>query len=457
MVLKRLMIAVLIAVLCATAYFSWRALSIPSVGYVIMKLDDALETLLVSGRVVGEGAVPLSFKQPGQLTEILTQEGEQVFSSEVLAKLDDRQALNLLQQGENALSSAEIALSIIMNRDLPQARESLRQAEGRAEIAENLYQGAYQERLEPSRTRLAEAVSNEKKASEYYSEQKKRFDDGEISRDQLDLAREEWDLALNDLTLAREEEERIAREVDNLEQEKEIALSQKRTAQTTLESLENEELKKARLNVSQARTQLEQARLNLEQTELKAPYSGIITRLAANIGQFVNIGQEVVTIIPAASSTYIEAQVDEEFAGKIMVGQEVMVSSTAFDDQLFPGIVERVSPTVDPARGTFQVRFELDQFEPVLLPDLTVNAEIITERKVNSLILEQGFTFQENGQVFVLLEEGGKVKRRMITVKELGGGLFLVEEGLSAGDRVLTDLNLQEDQRVRLSEPESVD
>jgi hypothetical protein len=45
----------------------------------------------------------------------------------------------------------------------------------------------------------------------------------------------------------------------------------------------------------------------------------------------------------------------------------------------------------------------------------------------------------------------------MVTVKELGGGLFLVEDGLSAGDRVLTDLNLQEDQRVRLSEPGSAD
>jgi HlyD family secretion protein len=454
---KKVLIPLVVVLVLAGAYLVWTILRVPSVSYVTITESEAVETLLVSGRVVGEGAVPLSFKRPGQITEIVVREGDTVQSNDLIAQLDDSDVINLVTQSENNLSSAEIALSRLQNRELPQAREALAQAESRVDIAESVYESAVKERLNPAVENFELAEEDEAEARRYYEDQKKLFDDGLIDQAALDAAENEWDLALEALDLARDEKERIAREVDNLARERDIALSQKRAAQTALQSLENEELKQARLNVSQARTQLEKARLELDQTKMESPFPGVITRISASTGQYVAVGQEVCIIIPTAASTYIEAQVDEEFAGKVSAGQEVLVSSSAFTDRIFNGRVERVSPTVDPDRGTFQVRFILDRFEAELLPDLAVSAELVTGRIPGSIIVEQGLTFRENDKVFVLLEKSGNVVKREVVVDDLGRGLLLVTSGLVVGDKVLVDLELEEGERIRLGEEVSRD
>jgi len=454
---KKVLIPLVVLLVLAGAYLVWSILRVPSVSYITINESEAVETLLVSGRVVGEGAVPLSFKRPGQITDIVVREGDSVQSKDLIAQLDDSEVNNLVTQSENNLSSAEIALSRLQNRELPQAREALAQAESRVDIAESVYESAIEERLNPALDRLEQAEEDEAEARRYFEDQKKLFDDGLIDQAELDVAENEWDLALEALDLARDEKERIEREVDNLARERDIALSQQRAAQTALQSLENEELRQARLNVSQARTQLEQARLELDQTKIVSPFPGVITRISASTGQYVAVGQEVCVIIPATASTYIEAQVDEEFAGKVSAGQEVLVSSSAFTDRIFNGRVERVSPTVDPDRGTFQVRFILDRFEAELKPDLAVSAELVTGRIPGSIIVEQGLTFRENDQVFVLIEKSGKVAKREVIADELGRGLLLVIDGLVVGDKVLVDLELEEGERIRLGEEVSRD
>ncbi len=449
---KKVLIPIVVILVIAGGFLVWTLLRVPSVSYIIIKESEAVETLLVSGRVVGEGAVPLSFKRPGQITEIVIREGDSVQSNDLIAQLDDSDVKNLITQSENNLSSAEIALSRLQNLELPQAQETLAQAESRVDIAESVYESAIEERLNPALDRFAQAEEDEAEARRYYNDQKKLFDDGLIGQAALDEAERKWDLALEALDLARDEKERIAREIDNLASERDIALSQKRAAQNALQSLENEELEQAMLNVSQARTQLEQASLELDQTRIVSPFPGIITRISASAGQYVAVGQEVCVVIPTIASTYIEAQIDEEFAGRVSAGQEVLVSSAAFTNRIFNGRVERVAPTIDPDRGTFQVRFVLDRFEAELLPDLAVSAELVTGRIPGSIIIEQGLTFRENDQVYVLLVRGGNVAKREVVVDELGRGLLMVIDGLVVGDKVLVDLELEDGERIRLGE-----
>lgn len=450
--LKRIVIIAIIILTLVLAYLAWSLLNVKRASYVIMQLDEAVETLLVSGRVVGEGAVPLSFKRSGQLSDLVVLEGDLIFKGEDIARLDDREALYLVTQSENNLNSAEIAVSRLQNRDLPQAEEALRQAEIRAEIAESLYRDAVDNRLAEALEDLAEAEREELERRRLYEDARKSYREGTVDLDTFEKIKEEWERAQDALGVAITAKDHVENEVANLARELEIVRSQERSAESNLSSLENEELREARLKVDQARTQLEQARLELEQTVLKAPFPGIISQISVGKGQHVSPGQEVCVIIPEAANTIVEAQVDEEFAGKIETGQEVVIRSTAFPDTLFSGNVERVSPTIDPARGTFQVRFILDRFASELLPDLAVTAEIVTGSFGASLLIEQSLTFQDNGDVFVFVEESGYVRKRMIITDDLGRSVLLVKEGLSVGDKVLVDLDLEEGRRIRLGE-----
>jgi HlyD family secretion protein len=450
--LKKIVIVVIIILALVLAYLAWSLLNVKRVSYITLQFGEAIETLLVSGRVVGEGAVPLSFKLSGQLSALVVLEGDLVFKGEEIARLDDQEVLNLVTQSENNLNSAEIAVSRLQNRDLPQAEEALRQAEIRAEIAESLYRDAADNRLAEAIEIFAEAEREESDRRRLYEDARKSYQEGNIDLDTLNRITEEWESSLDSLDAATTAKDNLESEVANLARELEIARSQERSAESTLNSLKNEELQEARLKVDQARTQLEQARLELEQTVMKAPFPGVISQISVGTGQHVSPGQEVCIIIPESANTIVEAQVDEEFAGKIVAGQEVVIRSAAFPDTLFTGNVERVSPTIDPARGTFQVRFILDRFAGELLPDLAVTAEIVTDRFGESLLVEQSLTFQENGALFVFVEESGYAGKREITTDDLGRGFLLVKEGLSAGDKVLADLDLEEGQRIRLGE-----
>lgn len=451
MLRKVVLIAIILIVVGLGAYFAWSFISVPEVSYLEMELEEAVETLLVSGRIIGEGAVQLSFERPGRITELNIEEGDQVSTGDLIARQDDSQAQNLVRQSENQLDSARLALERLQNRELEQVRENLTQAEKRAETAESVYEIAVEDLLEPALEKVEEAEEDEQDARNNYEDKKELFDRDELGRDELDEAFDKWEQAVDELDLAREELQQAERETDNLARERDIALSQKRSAASALSALENEELRQANLNVEQVQNQLDQARLELEQTELRAPFGGVITSITSNKGQFVTIGQEIGTIIPDSASTVVEALVDEEFAGVIAIGQEVLVSSSAFPDQLFQGKVDRLASSVDPDRGTFPVRFNLDRFEPELLPDLAVSAEIVTGRIADSLVLEQVYTFRENDRVYVFIEDGGLAKKQALAIKELGRGLLLIEEGLQPGDKVLTELDLSDGQRIRLS------
>ncbi len=449
--LKRVLIAIILIIVGASAYFAWNYFNVPEVTFLEMEQEEAVETLLVSGRVIGEGAVPLSFERPGRMLELVIEEGDQVSTGDIIARQDDSQAQNLVRQSENQLDSASLALERLQNRELEQARENLTQAEKRAETAESAYDIAFEDLLEPALERVEGAEEEEQDSRKNYDDKQELFDRDEIERDELNEAFNKWEQAIAKLDLAREELQQAERETNNLARERDIAQSQKRSAASALSALENEELRQARLSVEQAQNQLDQAHLELDQTELRAPFGGVITSTAANRGQYVSTGQEICTIIPATANIVIEALVDEEFAGTITVGQEVLVSSSAFPDQLFQGKVDRLASSVDPDRGTFPVRFKLDRFEPELLPDLAVSAEIVTARTADSLVLDQVYTFREDDRVYVFVENDDLAEKRAIETKDLGRGLLLVKEGLQPGDKVLTELDLSDGQRIRLS------
>ncbi len=449
---KRLIILFVIVMLGGSAYWSWWYFSIPRVSYLTLQLDEAVETLLVSGRVIGDGAVPLSLEQPGQVMAVAVQEGDLVAEGDILANLDGMQAEDLVLQSESDLESARLALGRLKNRDLPQARENLTQASRQAELADRIYEETYEEKYAPILERLERAEEDEQEARRRYEEKEKLYSDGEMEIEDFREAGTEWDQVKAELAVAQEEEKVVAREVERLEAERDIVLSRYRSARSVLAALENEDIRQARLNITQAENRLKQARRSLDNTDLRAPFAGLIAAVNVNPGQYINTGQEILTIIPDPDRTYLEAQVDEEFTGDITVGQDIKVSSSAFQDRTFSGRVDRVSPTVDPSRGTFKVRFVLEQYEPDLLPDLSASIEIVTERNDQSLIIEQGYTFWEDNLLYVFVAEDDIASLREIKVEDLGRGNYLVKEGLSPGELVLADTGLEDGQRIRLND-----
>jgi cobalt-zinc-cadmium efflux system membrane fusion protein len=229
-----------------------------------------------------------------------------------------------------------------------------------------------------------------------------------------------------------------------------LAASALAAAENQLRSLKEVQTVQADLAISKTENDLKKAELDLDDTILTAPAAGMVVSHDAHAGEFVQAGQRVALFIPEAPRTSIEIQVDETNAGRIAPGQPASVTSPAYPGRVFTGKVERLGAIVDAQRGSFPIVIALDRFEPDLLPESSVSAQITTGRATGVLLLEQRFILREGEKASVYIEENGRAKKVPVSVRDLGSGLFECREGLKSGQSVLLPQGLKDGLKIKL-------
>jgi multidrug resistance efflux pump len=359
---------------------------------LILEPRDAVETVLASGRVVGEKTVPLSFTRAGRIAEEFIREGEAVAAGRILMRLDAGHEDLALTQARIALAEARLRREKLRTADLPGAAEEVRQAEARE---------AY--------------------AADYLKRQTELFERKAVTEIQFEQARRDRELAASVLA----------------------------AAENRLKSLREVETAQADLDVARAESDVNQAEIDFQDTILKAPASGRIVSHDTHPGEFVAAGQKAVTFIPDAPQSFVEVQVDETEAGRLAPGQKAAVSSPAYPGRIFAAEVERIGAIVDAQRGSFSVRLALDRLEPGLLPESSVTVQVEIDRLSGVLLIEQSFVLRENGRTSVFILDGRRAKMIPVVVRDLGNGLFECREGLRSGQAVLLPRGLKDGLKVR--------
>lgn len=91
------------------------------------------------------------------------------------------------------------------------------------------------------------------------------------------------------------------------------------------------------------RAQLEAANLNVESTTLRASISGRVGDLAVRLGQFVQPGTRLMTIVPV-TQIYVEANFKETQVGLMRVGQPVAIEVDALPGVELSGKIASFAP-----------------------------------------------------------------------------------------------------------------
>lgn len=103
----------------------------------------------------------------------------------------------------------------------------------------------------------------------------------------------------------------------------------------------NQQQLKAELEAARASLQL--AELDLAATELRAPIDGVVGDLSARVGERVNAGIRLLSIVPLAS-VFVEANFKETQLTHMAVGQEVTVEADAYPGQKLKGHINSLAP-----------------------------------------------------------------------------------------------------------------
>ena len=238
---------------------------------------------------------------------------------------------------------------------------------------------------------------------------------------------------------------REAREqAENQENTAKEALEQARLLVASLEPGASEE------NV--LRERLAAARALLEKTTIRAPVAGTILTRNVEPGDAVQPVGKALLELARAGDTEILIPLDERNIGNIALGQIGVCIADAYPNRPFKAIVNFISPTVDPQRGTVDIRLKIDPVPDGLKHDMTLSVDIVTAERSNTLVIPNDALLLVSGsQAQVLTVQSGKVVRTTVELGLRGLALTEIKQGLKADDWVLLAASAKEGARVRLA------
>ena len=180
-----------------------------------------------------------------------------------------------------------------------------------------------------------------------------------------------------------EREQHAVREASRrLERLKDMSRSGGASQQTVEDAESRWRAAQARLRVAQAEQHV--AEVQREKVAITAPWDGVITDKNAEVGQWVEAGTQLFTLV-AHDGREIEAHVDAGDSGVVKPGQQVMVTCDAFPGWQWSETVQWISPAiiVDQSSdvNSFAARMSLGANAPDLLLGQQVDIEIVTARR----------------------------------------------------------------------------
>jgi len=208
----------------------------------------------------------------------------------------------------------------------------------------------------------------------------------------------------------------------------------------------------ARADLAEAQANLRTSELNLSYTKVVSPIDGRIGRTAFTEGNLVGPESDplarVVQIDPIrvvfsiSDRDLLEVQQEaggvprEEVYGRF-VPTLVLPDGTPYPE---PGRVDFIANEIDPQTATIPVRAVFPNPNGLLLPGQIVSVRIRPARSERRLVVPVGAVQRDREGPFVLvIDEGNRVAERRIRLGPQIGQSWVVEEGLRAGERVVTE------------------
>lgn len=203
----------------------------------------------------------------------------------------------------------------------------------------------------------------------------------------------------------------------------------------------------------QLRERLAALQAQLDKTEVRAQVAGTVLTRAVEPGDLVQPGRVLFTIA-LAGGTEIHVPFDERNLARLALQQEAMAITDAYPDRPFPARISFIAPSIDPQRGTVEVRLAVDAVPDFLRQDMTVSVNVETGRREQALAVpNDALTDVQDDQARVLLLRDGRVQGQVVTLGLRGLAMTEVLSGLSPGDAVLADATalLADGARVRFT------
>ena len=191
----------------------------------------------------------------------------------------------------------------------------------------------------------------------------------------------------------------------------------------------------------------------LAKTQVRSEVTGIVLTRNVEPGDLVQPSMTLFTIA-LDGNTEIRVPLDERNLPRLALQQNASVIADAYPDRPFPAQINFIAPSIDPERGTVEVRLTVDPVPDFLRQDMTVSVNIETDQRAHTRVIPNDALGNVQGnKAIVLLLRDGKIHRQTVTLGLRGLAMSEVVSGLQDGEQVLADAvsPLKDGTRARLT------
>jgi membrane fusion protein (multidrug efflux system) len=239
------------------------------------------------------------------------------------------------------------------------------------------------------------------------------------------------------------------------------ALAHYNNAKTTLDRLEpllpkhavaKQDVDNARADLDASKAALDQAKKDLDDSIVRAEAPGRVGRAQFEVGARVTGPADLLTTIDQLDPAYVDFRpssqqvldwkADPRSAPLLEPGGKLDVRVVLANGQLLPrlGRLTFVAPSLDSATGTQEFRATFENRDRVLLPGQFVTVRLSGFSRAGALAVPQRAIQTGLGRMFVyIVSAGDTVVARDVKTGPWSGNLWIVDDGLKPGDRVIVD------------------
>ena len=173
-------------------------------------------------------------------------------------------------------------------------------------------------------------------------------------------------------------------------------------------------------------------------TAIRAPFAGVIIRVAAAPGDVVESGAELLSVADL-STVYVQAQVYEKDLGEVRVGQTASISIDSYPGEHFSGRVASISDLIDPQTRTAAVRCQVANPGGRLKLDMLATVQLPTSVKRAALSVPTDAVQGIEGRTVVFVRtSSSSFSVRQVETGSSADGRIEITRGLKDGDPVVS-------------------
>jgi HlyD family secretion protein len=210
--------------------------------------------------------------------------------------------------------------------------------------------------------------------------------------------------------------------------------------------------------LGQARAQLQVAEAQYRNTLIRAPFTGVVLKKMAEVGESVapippgvNLSSSSGAIVALADldTLEVEADVSESNVARLSEAQPARVSVEAFPDRAYEAVLRQIIPTADRTRATVMVKVTILTKDPDLRPEMNAKVDFLEKEAPGAqagasapapaptITVPGDAVVERAGAPTVFEVRDGRARARSVVTGGTREGQIVVRQGLSGTETLV--------------------